>query len=65
MMNIFKKKLQTVKCRFCLEDVDRSNAFVIKYKAKDGNGTIDICNSCANDMNEIINIRDSLYEEEQ
>lgn len=61
MKSLFKKK---VTCKFCLKSVDKSTAFVIKYKSIDGIGNIDMCNECANDMNEIIDIRDTLYEED-
>ena len=65
MLNIFTKKDRTVECKFCNKVIDKSSTFVLQYKAVDAIGSMDVCIECSNILNDIINVRDSLYEEDE
>ncbi len=64
MLNLFTKKTKTVECNFCNKVIDKASTFVLQYKCADGIGSIDTCIECSTVLNDIINMRDSLYEED-
>jgi hypothetical protein len=62
MLSIFKKK--KISCHFCKTNVDRSELFVLKYKAADGSGSMNLCKECAAYLNNIVDVRESVYEKD-
>ena len=64
MLNIFSKKYKKIECKFCNKVIDKSSTFVLQYKCVDATGSMDVCIECSNILNDIINMRDSLYEED-
>ena len=64
MLNIFSKKDKKIECKFCNKVIDKSSTFVLQYKSADGIGSMDACVECSTVLNDIINMRDSLYEED-
>lgn len=64
MLNFFTKKNKKTECKFCNKVIDKSSTFVLQYKCADGISSMDACIECSNVLNDIINTRDSLYEED-
>lgn len=55
-----KNKRQKITCSYCRNDVYKDDAFVLEYKAADGNGEMHLCSSCAETLDHIIEKRDYL-----
>lgn len=64
LSGLFKKKDTKVTCHFCKLDVDKSVAFVLKYKSADGYGSMNVCNECSHYLNHIIDTWESLNEKD-
>jgi len=64
LFNFFKKQQKKKTCNFCDIEVDKTNSYVLQYKSADGIGHMDVCKECAKVFNEIIDVRNSIDEEE-
>jgi hypothetical protein len=64
LSGLFKKKDTKVTCHFCKLSVDKSDTFVLKYKAMDGYGNMNVCNECSHYLNHIIDTWESLNEKD-
>jgi hypothetical protein len=64
LSGLFKKKNTNVTCHFCKIDIDKSVAFVLKYKAADGSGSMNVCTECSHYLNNIIDTWESLNEKD-
>lgn len=43
----FSRKSPKIQCFFCNIEVDKKEAFVLQYNAKDGTGSVNMCPICA------------------
>jgi hypothetical protein len=64
LSGMFKKKDTKVSCHFCKQSVDKGDAFVLKYKAADGHGLMNVCTGCSHYLNHIIDTWESLNEKD-
>jgi len=55
-------KPKNVICFFCNIEVDTKQAFVLEYKALDGNGKVNACPMCAGMLNDMMIKGQQLYE---
>ena len=59
-MWFLKNPPKKVVCFFCKVEVDKSDAFVLEYKALDGTGRVDACTMCGGMINDmIVTVRDT------
>lgn len=64
LSGLFKKKDTKEICQFCKVEIDKTTAFVLKYKSADGMGIMHVCTECAHYLNNIIDTWESLDEKD-
>lgn len=60
-MWFFKKPQPKIICFFCKIEVDKKEAFDLKYKSVDGDGSVSMCPMCAGMMEDMSNQAKDLY----
>jgi len=60
-MNIFRRSF--IKCFYCKIKVDKRKAFVLKYKAADEMGSVNLCEKCSEDLDKLTTNVKELYDE--
>jgi len=60
-MSIFRRIF--VKCFYCKAKVEKQKAFDLQYTAADGIGTVQLCETCSKDLNQLANNAKEVYDE--
>lgn len=60
-MSIFKKKKK--QCFFCETKIEKKDAFIVEYKSAEGINKMDVCTSCADLLNKIIDDRNMTFDD--
>lgn len=56
MIGLFKKK--KTKCLLCKTTVNEAEMYTVRYRASDGNGSVKVCKSCADELDKIADMND-------